>query len=1674
MAYTSWLRARLPRFTKSSSFDCEKLHPKCRERRRPLQLEALEDRIVPSFSIYGSDLDSNHGGMPNWLHPLQAAEWEQGTGSNAYVTLTPASLLHIGSVYTDSPGYGVRSFSVDAFISLKDGSGGDGVSIGYGPLSTSSAFGAGGAYATGGVWMSIDTAYGHIYLYNNGALIQTFNINWQLLRGNFMHAFFQVASTGPSTGTLTVYYYDTNNNTYPLSSYSMPISNWNPDPSWRFGVGASCANYTDWQVLEAYYITDINTAPSISLTGGGTINDSQSGSLGWTVSDPDHISGTATLERSVHGTNNWLPVDSQTVTDNNASGSFTISGHTGLFDYRVHVTANDYHYSSTSDDNNAPTLVVSDDDIGVPHVAINGALGEHTDETVVVDPQHPLTWTQYAYQDQTFTWSVTDPSDSVSDILISKDGMATPILSAHYDHDVANSSIDLNSYGVGSYTITLKNAFDQDNDGWGADDHAGPSGASVIVNVYNAAPNAILTVITPGDQLLEGSAIAFDATSSSDPERDPIHYVWNFGDGSLSDQDKPSHVYKDNGAYSVTLTVVDSFGNISRATQTITIANVAPTVNVTAPLSVHEMTAFVMTLAIVDPGNDKASIHVNWGDGEQQDYTAGGNLSHVYGAGGQSHTIRVSLNDEDGAYTDVYVGSVDVANAAPVVTGFPTLLTARQQTTINVSVNVTDGSDDTLSYRWDFGDGDTLSGAALNHVSHAYAADGDYTLKLVVSDSDGLETTLTAPVTIGTPVSFTVADRTVAEGVGTLTLTAGFDDGLPATHDVIIPLTISGTVKAADYNLPSAQLVISAGQLTGSASLTITQDKLNENNEDLIVGMGRTVGASHGAVATQCIHIQDDDPKPSVFFLSGNRYVDESAGSVSLVVGLSVVSGRDVVVPITFSGTATADSDYRAPAAQIVIPAGALTGTLNLRIIDDDQQESAETVIATLQPSAQADLSTAEGQPTSTSFIISQNDAPTVSLDSAYRLTGEGQGTMHITARLSRFSDQTIVVPFSILDISTARRGDAAADTDTLIDAADDYTIAESAFLFYPGTAEAALTVNIVDDRLVEGTENFVVQLGESDEAIMGVTQITVTDILDNDQVRVNFDDGVTTAWEGDDVTVHVTLSNLSTKDTTIPISITGTALSGDDYTIDTTTLVVPAAVIDQNGRLVGQSEAWFNLHLTNDDHNEPTESLFLTLGEITGGVAGQVTAKSILILDDDPRVTLHTSYFGIEEGKSATFILELSAATNHDVTVPLKYSGTADAGADFTGPTSVVVLAGQTYASFTVASIDDDFVESTEHIDVSIGTPVGGVQGTPATSSITIIDNDYPPTLSWSFGSQEVIEGEATAILAIKLNAPAAVPVTITVSYADAGGGAQDGDDYESTVTSITIPAGSTSTYFEVPIIDDDVKEDVESFAVSFVSAANAYLPGNPASQRTIVTIFDNDDLSATDMFSLAEPIAQSLQQAAAGDPSSEGRGMSEVFKLHELIDKYSSEYEEHNPFNPQDPKDQARVFNWILDGLGGLFAAAGPPWCFLAIVPWTIEWMRHDYPTTPDDSEDNFTMKKLGIDGGPLSSDFKDHREAFVDSWLKFLGENAAKALVANFLSGKLGTYFGVAGNWLLQKGIDKGVEKGIDKLYDGIEWYTNYYGHKYNIPTVKEIYDSFSTTALSRVPPAAFEAS
>ena len=83
----------------------------------------------------------------------------------------------------------------------------------------------------------------------------------------------------------------------------------------------------------------------------------------------------------------------------------------------------------------------------------------------------------------------------------------------------------------------------------------------------NHAPTAAITTL---ETVQAGTPLAFDASLSSDPDKDALTFSWDFGDGVRGGSSLLAHVFNSAGSFTVRLTATDPSGASSSTTKTIT------------------------------------------------------------------------------------------------------------------------------------------------------------------------------------------------------------------------------------------------------------------------------------------------------------------------------------------------------------------------------------------------------------------------------------------------------------------------------------------------------------------------------------------------------------------------------------------------------------------------------------------------------------------------------------------------------------------------------------------------------------------------------------------------------------------------------------------------------------------------------------------------------------------------------------------------------------------------------------------------------------------------------------------------------------------------------------------------------------------------------------------------
>jgi len=166
--------------------------------------------------------------------------------------------------------------------------------------------------------------------------------------------------------------------------------------------------------------------------------------------------------------------------------------------------------------------------------------------------------------------------------------------------------------------------------------------ASTTVTITDRPPIASLTV--SANNVLTGTTVSFDGSTSFDPDGTIVSYAWAFGDGAIATGPTPSHSYATAGAYVASLTVTDNSGNAAVASTVEMIIDRPPTASFTFSPSNPAAGTSVAFDGTASRDPDGAIMNYAWafGDGTTG---SGATPSHVYALPG-TFTITLSVTDD--------------------------------------------------------------------------------------------------------------------------------------------------------------------------------------------------------------------------------------------------------------------------------------------------------------------------------------------------------------------------------------------------------------------------------------------------------------------------------------------------------------------------------------------------------------------------------------------------------------------------------------------------------------------------------------------------------------------------------------------------------------------------------------------------------------------------------------------------------------------------------------------------------------------------------------------------------------------------------------------------------------------------------------------------------------------
>ncbi|MDB5222033.1 MAG: hypothetical protein JWN83_700 [Chitinophagaceae bacterium] len=208
-----------------------------------------------------------------------------------------------------------------------------------------------------------------------------------------------------------------------------------------------------------------------------------------------------------------------------------------------------------------------------------------------------------------------------------------------------------------------------------------------------------------------------------------LTYQWDFGDGSTSTQQNPSHTYTTAGTYTVRLIIVNSTGCTDTLTKVnaITVGNVKA--NFSTPAIICENSSFTINNTSTPV---PANVTWNFGDGTTSTVI---NPTKTYSTTGN---FIIKMVAGFGACADSLSKPITVLPKPVISFTADKTGSCTAPLTVNFTGIVAGGS----LYFWDFGDGST---STQQNPSHTYSALGVYDVKLVATNAAGCKDSLIKP-----------------------------------------------------------------------------------------------------------------------------------------------------------------------------------------------------------------------------------------------------------------------------------------------------------------------------------------------------------------------------------------------------------------------------------------------------------------------------------------------------------------------------------------------------------------------------------------------------------------------------------------------------------------------------------------------------------------------------------------------------------------------------------------------------------------------------------------------------------------------------------------------------------------------------------------------------------------
>ncbi|MGC4101992.1 PKD domain-containing protein [Ferruginibacter sp.] len=210
------------------------------------------------------------------------------------------------------------------------------------------------------------------------------------------------------------------------------------------------------------------------------------------------------------------------------------------------------------------------------------------------------------------------------------------------------------------------------------------------------------------------------------------NWHWDFGDGNISTDQNPTHMYEDTGYFTITLIVCNA-----GCCDSIKFHNY---VHINPPIAAFDVDFVCRSTTRTFTDKSIGADEWNWDFGDGTTSTVQSPV-HTY-AGTGTYTITLLVRNHTTGCEYTKQTTIQIIDERAHFTASDTVICKNNNIIFNATGNT---AANVANYEWDFGDGNTGGSVSTQHV---YTQAGKYTVRLIVTDIFGCKDTLIKPLHI--------------------------------------------------------------------------------------------------------------------------------------------------------------------------------------------------------------------------------------------------------------------------------------------------------------------------------------------------------------------------------------------------------------------------------------------------------------------------------------------------------------------------------------------------------------------------------------------------------------------------------------------------------------------------------------------------------------------------------------------------------------------------------------------------------------------------------------------------------------------------------------------------------------------------------------------------------------